>query len=88
MTLYERSVRALHRAYKLTLSPWIGRSCRFEPTCSDYARDALILHGPARGSWLAARRLCRCQPFGGSGFDPVPPRSGPKDQGPGFKCET
>jgi putative membrane protein insertion efficiency factor len=90
MTLFERSVRFAHRAYKLTLSPWIGRSCRFVPSCSDYARDALILHGPVRGSYLAARRLCRCQPFGGQGFDPVPPRSGPQAEsgGPGFTCET
>ena len=86
MTFYERSVRLAHRAYKLTLSPWIGRSCRFVPTCSDYARDALILHGPIRGSYLAAWRLCRCQPFGGRGLDPVPPRSDAKR--PGFKCET
>jgi len=84
MTLYERSVRLAHRAYKLTLSPWIGRSCRFVPSCSDYARDALILHGPVRGSYLAARRLCRCQPFGGRGFDPVPP----SPTRSGFKCET
>ena len=84
MTLYERCVGFAHRAYKLTLSPWIGRSCRFLPTCSDYAAVALILHGPVRGSWLAARRLCRCHPLGGSGFDPVPPRQAR----PGFKCET
>jgi len=84
MTLYERSVTLAHRAYKVTLSPWIGRSCRFLPTCSDYARDALILHGPIKGGALAVRRLCRCHPFGGSGFDPVPPRA-PKR---GMKCET
>ena len=84
MTLYERCVGFAHRAYKLTLSPWIGRSCRFLPTCSDYAAQALILHGPLRGGALAAWRLCRCQPFGGSGFDPVPPPR-PKR---GFKCET
>jgi putative membrane protein insertion efficiency factor len=84
MTLYQRSVALAHRAYKLTLSPWIGQSCRFLPTCSDYARDALILHGPVRGGSLAVRRLCRCHPFGGSGFDPVPPRP-PKR---GMKCET
>jgi putative membrane protein insertion efficiency factor len=88
MTLYARSVRFAHRAYKLTLSPWIGRSCRFMPTCSDYAAEALVLHGPLRGGALAAWRLCRCQPFGGSGFDPVPPRSGPGDPRRGFKCET
>ncbi|HXQ15040.1 MAG TPA: membrane protein insertion efficiency factor YidD [Caulobacteraceae bacterium] len=89
MTLYERCVGLAHRAYKLTLSPWIGRSCRFLPTCSDYAAEALILHGPLRGGALAAWRLCRCQPFGGSGFDPVPPRRpAPKKSGRGFKCET
>jgi putative membrane protein insertion efficiency factor len=89
MTLYERCVGFAHRAYKLTLSPWIGRSCRFLPTCSDYAAQALILHGPLRGGALAAWRLCRCQPFGGSGFDPVPPRRPAlKKNGRGFKCET
>jgi len=85
MSLYERSVRSAHRAYKLTLSPWIGQSCRFLPTCSDYAAEALILHGPVRGGWLAVRRLCRCQPWGGSGLDPVPPRPAKRS---GFKCET
>jgi len=88
MNLYERSVGHAHRAYKLTLSPWVGRSCRFLPTCSDYAAEALILHGPLRGGALAAWRLCRCQPFGRPGFDPVPPRPGPKDKGRGFRCET
>ncbi|HEX3918609.1 MAG TPA: membrane protein insertion efficiency factor YidD [Caulobacteraceae bacterium] len=89
MTLYERSISLAHRAYKLTLSPWIGRSCRFLPTCSDYAAEALILHGPVRGSLLTVKRLCRCQPFGGSGFDPVPPRPAQVAKTkPGFKCET
>ena len=74
MTLYERCVGLAHRAYKLTLSPWIGRQCRFLPTCSDYAAEALIVHGPWRGSWLATKRLCRCHPWGGSGYDPLPPR--------------
>ncbi|HKT53471.1 MAG TPA: membrane protein insertion efficiency factor YidD [Caulobacteraceae bacterium] len=75
MKLYERSVRQAHRAYKLTLSPLIGRQCRYLPSCSDYAAEALITHGPWRGGWLAGRRLCRCNPWGGSGFDPVPPRA-------------
>jgi putative membrane protein insertion efficiency factor len=57
MTLYERSVRAAHRAYKLTLSPLIGRHCRYLPTCSDYAAEALITHGPWRGGSLAVPRL-------------------------------
>lgn len=85
MTLYERSVRFALRAYKLTLSPLIGQQCRFLPTCSEYAAQALITHGPWRGSAMAAGRLCRCHPWGGSGFDPVPPR---RDAAPEPKCET
>jgi putative membrane protein insertion efficiency factor len=73
MSLYPTTVRTAHRAYKLVLSPFIGRQCRFMPTCSDYAAEALITHGPWRGGALAVRRLCRCNPFGGSGYDPVPP---------------
>lgn len=76
MTLYESCVKGAHRAYKLTLSPLIGRQCRFLPTCSDYAAKALIDHGPWRGSMLAASRLCRCNPWGGSGYDPPPPPPG------------
>jgi len=60
------------RAYQLTLSPWLGRQCRFEPTCSVYAAQAIAAHGPLRGSWLAMRRIGRCHPWGGSGYDPVP----------------
>jgi uncharacterized protein len=72
MTLYERGVRLGLRAYKLTLSPLIGRHCRYLPTCSEYAAEALIAHGPFKGSALALGRLCRCHPFGGSGYDPPP----------------
>jgi putative membrane protein insertion efficiency factor len=74
MKLYERCVRGALRTYKLTLSPLIGRSCRFMPTCSEYAAQSLIDHGPLKGSSLAFRRLCRCHPFGGSGYDPPPPK--------------
>ena len=73
MKLYETCVRGALRAYKLTLSPLIGRSCRFLPTCSDYAAEALIVHGPLRGGWLAARRIAKCHPLGGEGYDPPPP---------------
>lgn len=61
------------RAYRLILSPWIGHSCRFQPSCSVYAIEALKVHGPLRGFGLTVRRLARCNPWGGSGFDPVPP---------------
>ena len=74
MSLYRRCVRFGLRAYKLTLSPLIGRQCRFAPSCSEYAAQALIEHGPMRGTALAFRRVCRCNPLGGSGYDPVPPR--------------
>jgi putative membrane protein insertion efficiency factor len=64
-------------AYRYTLSPMLPRSCRFEPSCSAYALEALSVHGPLKGTWLAVRRLSRCHPIaflgGGSGFDPVPP---------------
>lgn len=73
--LYERLIALALRAYKLTLSPLIGTRCRYLPTCSEYAAEALTRHGPIRGGWLAARRVCRCHPWGGFGHDPVPPAS-------------
>jgi putative membrane protein insertion efficiency factor len=60
------------RAYRLIGSPWVGRHCRFLPTCSEYALEALERHGCLRGSWLTVRRILRCRPGGGHGFDPVP----------------
>jgi len=66
-------MRALIRAYQLFLSPILPPSCRFEPSCSHYAAEAIALHGPVRGGWLAVRRLLRCQPWSGhGGYDPVP----------------
>jgi putative membrane protein insertion efficiency factor len=75
-SLYERSVRAGLKAYKLSLSPYIGQACRFRPTCSEYMAEALIVHGPLKGGMLGVRRICRCRPGGGHGFDPVPKRTG------------
>lgn len=60
------------RAYRFFLSPWLGSACRFTPTCSLYALEALEQHGPAAGSYLAARRLLRCHPWCKGGHDPVP----------------
>ena len=66
-------LRFLLRAYQLTLSPLMGARCRFYPSCSNYALEALQVHGAARGSYLAARRVCRCNPWNHGGHDPVPP---------------
>jgi hypothetical protein len=60
------------RLYQLVISPWMPPVCRFEPTCSRYAMEALRKHGAFKGSWLAVRRILRCAPWGGSGIDPVP----------------
>jgi putative membrane protein insertion efficiency factor len=65
-------LRVMHRGYKLTLSPLIGQECRFYPTCSDYALEAVERRGVIRGLGLAIYRVLRCNPWGGSGFDPVP----------------
>jgi putative membrane protein insertion efficiency factor len=66
------------RSYQLLLSPFAGGACRFEPSCSQYACDAIERHGLARGGWLALRRVARCHPFAQPGIDPVPPASGPR----------
>lgn len=68
------------RAYRLILSPWVGHSCRFQPSCSVYAIEALNTHGPVRGLWLTLRRIVRCNPWGGFGYDPVPPTADQKDR--------
>ena len=60
------------RLYRATFSPLVGHSCRFQPTCSAYALEALERHGARRGGWLTLRRLARCHPLGGAGYDPVP----------------
>ncbi|WP_188982166.1 membrane protein insertion efficiency factor YidD [Pseudomonas matsuisoli] len=63
----------LVRGYQLAISPLLGPRCRFHPTCSHYAIDAVQAHGPLKGSWLTLRRLSRCHPFHPGGLDPVPP---------------
>ncbi|MCC7259614.1 MAG: membrane protein insertion efficiency factor YidD [Alphaproteobacteria bacterium] len=67
-----RAFIAIIRLYQLLLSPWVGFHCRFEPTCSAYAVEALRRHGAMKGSWLAIRRIGSCHPWGRKGFDPVP----------------
>jgi putative membrane protein insertion efficiency factor len=68
-----RILIGLVRFYQLAISPWTPSSCRYTPTCSSYAIDALREHGALRGLWLAVRRIARCHPWGGFGYDPVPP---------------
>lgn len=70
-----RAVAAPIRLYRLCLSPWLGSACRFEPTCSRYALDALDRHGALEGSYLAAGRVLRCHPWCEGGLDPVPTHS-------------
>ena len=65
-------LKGLVLAYRYSLSSLIGNECRFRPTCSEYAMDAITAHGAIRGGWLAIRRMARCHPWGGSGWDPVP----------------
>lgn len=93
--LYDRIIGFGLRAYKLILSPLIGRQCRFEPTCSQFAAAVLIGHGPIRGAGLAFKRICRCRPGVPWGYDPPPPgvrearialRDGPK-AAPVWKCD-
>lgn len=77
--MINRVLRGLVRVYQWTLSPLlaaldvVGGGCRFEPTCSRYCIEALARHGTARGLWLGIKRLARCAPWGGTGYDPVPP---------------
>lgn len=60
------------RFYRLFISPWLGSNCRYHPSCSTYALEALEKHGALKGGWLAAKRIVRCHPWGGSGIDNVP----------------
>ncbi|SDF05585.1 membrane protein insertion efficiency factor YidD [Rhodospira trueperi] len=70
------ALRLLIRGYQLVLSPYLGQNCRFLPTCSSYAMEAIERHGVLAGGWLSLKRILRCHPWGGMGYDPVPaPRS-------------
>ena len=66
------ALRGAIRLYQLTLAYFFVGACRYEPSCSAYAAEAVLRHGALKGSWLAAHRLCRCGPWGGRGYDPVP----------------
>lgn len=70
----QRPLLALIRGYRLLLSPWFGNQCRFHPSCSVYAEQAIQDHGVVRGLWMGVRRIGRCHPWHPGGIDPVPPR--------------
>lgn len=70
--LMSQALRGAIRLYQLTLAYFFVGACRYEPSCSAYAAEAVARHGALKGSWLAAHRLCRCGPWGGRGYDPVP----------------
>lgn len=76
LSLAQRAALGLVWAYRLLLKPWLPPACRFEPSCSTYALEAIRVHGAWRGMGLALCRLGRCRPGGGGGHDPVPPRPG------------
>jgi putative membrane protein insertion efficiency factor len=71
-SLAARGLISLVKLYQVTLGLFMGGHCRFQPTCSHYSLEALRIHGALRGSWLTLRRILRCHPLGGHGFDPVP----------------
>lgn len=71
-SLVSKFLIGLIKLYQITLSPFIGRSCRYTPTCSNYGIEAIQKYGPLKGSWLTLKRVLSCNPWGGSGYDPVP----------------
>lgn len=73
-SLPARALAGVFRAYKLMVSPYLPPACRYTPTCSEYAREAVLTHGFFQGGWLAFKRILSCNPWGGHGHDPVPPR--------------
>ncbi len=80
--LFAFALRAPILFYRWVVSPWLPPSCRFTPTCSTYALEAMDRFGPLAGSGLALRRLCRCHPWGGMGYDPVPDTLAPANVAP------
>ena len=75
MSVAQRVALLAVRSYQLLLGPFVGGACRFEPSCSQYAAEAIAIHGAVRGAWLAIRRVARCHPFSRAGVDPVPTRT-------------
>lgn len=84
----KRALLLLVRLYQVALSPFIGRSCRFHPSCSHYAAEAIRTHGAAKGTVLTARRICKCNPWHPGGYDPVPPAGRRQPQAAGGEAVT
>jgi uncharacterized protein len=72
MSLPAHALLKIIASYRYLFSPWVGRSCRFTPTCSCYGQHAIARYGAVHGGWLTAKRIARCQPFAQGGYDPVP----------------
>ena len=72
--MLSRLLIGLVKLYQRYLSPLLGNNCRYTPTCSEYMIEAIRIHGAFKGTWMGLCRIARCNPFGGSGYDPVPPR--------------
>ncbi|AWB66381.1 membrane protein insertion efficiency factor YidD [Saccharobesus litoralis] len=72
--IFQKILIAIIRGYQILISPLLGQNCRFHPTCSRYAIEAIELHGPLKGTWLAGKRILKCHPFNSGGNDPVPRR--------------
>ncbi|SMO81004.1 membrane protein insertion efficiency factor YidD [Gracilimonas mengyeensis] len=70
--IFSKLIVGLVRFYQLAISPWLGKSCRYSPTCSQYMIEAVNEWGPLKGFWLGIKRIGRCHPWGGDGYDPVP----------------
>lgn len=80
--LAEQVLILLVRFYQVSISPFLGPSCRYSPTCSTYTIQAIKEWGPIKGSWLAVKRISSCHPWGGHGYDPVPKRKNPPNNKP------
>ena len=74
------ALKSLFKTYHILISPWLGNRCRFTPTCSSYAEQSLDVHGLAKGLWLTSKRVFRCHPWGGGGYDPVPTKKRNNEQ--------
>ena len=71
----QRFLVSIIRGYQILFSPLLGPKCRFYPSCSEYAKEAISVHGAAKGSWMSAKRICKCHPLHQGGYDPVPTKS-------------